>query len=332
MDLRATTVGLFPLPDEQRARLVGMDRRGGESENGAGESGDETAVFDAARKGVIAVQEDAGLDLVVEGQTRWEDVLAHPLSVHENVSPGGVVRYYDNNNFYREPVVVGELGPSGDLAADLGAAGELTDRLQAVVPGPYSLADLARNEYYVDDVAFLDAVAEFLAGELASVSASVECVFLLDPSLVTNPPDDDAHERVSEAVDAVARAVDAPAVVHTCWGAPGEKLHAHLLDADVSALGYDLVSAHEEATYLVQEYGTAESVSLGLVDGQNTLVEDAETIRERLRWFRESVPVSEFETVYVTPNTGLFYLPVSRFEAKLRSLGDATERPIEATR
>ncbi len=32
-------------------------------------------------------------------------MLAHPLTVHENVETGGIVRYYDNNNFYREPDV-----------------------------------------------------------------------------------------------------------------------------------------------------------------------------------------------------------------------------------
>ncbi|NIS36828.1 MAG: 5-methyltetrahydropteroyltriglutamate--homocysteine methyltransferase, partial [Actinobacteria bacterium] len=66
----------------------------------------------------------------------------------------------------RDPAVVDELAPSGDVAAELSAAVELTDApLQAVLPGPYSLADLATDEYYGDEAEFLVAIAAFLAAE-----------------------------------------------------------------------------------------------------------------------------------------------------------------------
>ncbi|MBP2250745.1 5-methyltetrahydropteroyltriglutamate--homocysteine methyltransferase [Halarchaeum solikamskense] len=326
MEHVATTAGLFPIPDAQRGRLVDLTGRGKGALIDGDESADVAAAYDAARERLVAAQREAGLDRVVEGQARWDDMLAHPLCVHENVRAGDVVRYYDNNNFYREPVVTGPLTEDGDLAADLSAAARLTDSLQAVVPGPYSLTDLARDEQYGSSAAFLDGLADFLAGEVDAFPDAVDTVLVLEPSLVTSPPDDDAHVRVRDALAAVNAATDADVVVHTYWGALGEKLHAHLLDTDVAALGYDLVSAHEECVYLVQEYGTADSVALGVVDGQNTRVEAPETVADRLSWFRESVPVSDFETVYATPNTELFYLPVSAFEDKLGALAAGVER------
>ncbi|GAA0307988.1 5-methyltetrahydropteroyltriglutamate--homocysteine methyltransferase [Halarchaeum salinum] len=321
----ATTAGLFPLPDAQRERLADLKGRGKGDLIDGDESADVTAAYDAARERLVAVQREAGLDRVVEGQARWDDMLAHPLCVHEHVRPGRVVRYYENNNFYRQPVVEGPLTEDGDLAADLDVAARLTDDLQAVVPGPYSLTDLARDEHYGSFAAFLDGVADFLAGEVAAFPDAVETVFVLEPSLITTPPDDDAHERVRDAIDAVNDAIDADVVVHTYWGALGEKLHAYLLDTGVAALGYDLVTAHDECAYLVQEYGTADSVALGVIDGQNTRVETPETVGDRLTWFRDSVPVSDFETVYATPNTGLFYLPTGPFEAKLDALAAGVE-------
>ncbi|MFB6079378.1 MAG: 5-methyltetrahydropteroyltriglutamate--homocysteine methyltransferase [Halarchaeum sp.] len=322
MELVATTVGLFPLPDAQRERLADLKGHQKSDLIDGDEPADVTAAYDAARERLVAAQRDAGLDSIVEGQARWDDMLAHPLCVHENVRTEGIVRYYDNNNFYREPVVEGPLTESGDLAADLRTATHLTDDLQGVVPGPYSIAELATDDHYGDDADFLAAVADFLAGEVAAFPDETETVFLLEPSLVFDAPDDETHERVRDAVGTVVDAADADVVVHTYWGAPGEKLHAHLLDTDLDALGYDLVTAHDESAYLVQEYGTADSVSLGLVDGQNTLVEDPDTVRERIEWFRDSVPVSDFDTVYATPNTELFYLPVNKFEAKLHALAE----------
>ncbi|MCG1003591.1 MULTISPECIES: 5-methyltetrahydropteroyltriglutamate--homocysteine methyltransferase [Halobacterium] len=324
MNRIATTPGLFPLPDDAKETL--SDLKGHQKHDLV--SGDEApeieAAYDDVREELVALQRDAGLNRVVEGQARWDDMLAHPLTVHENVETGGIVRYYDNNNFYRDPIVQGELTFSGDLAADLEAASELTDDLQAVVPGPYSLSELATDDYYGDDEQFLAAVADFLAGEVEAFP-DVETVFVLEPSLVTDPPEEGEDERASDAIDTVAQAADADVVAHTYWGALEEKVHAHLLDAGVDAIGYDFVTSHEDNLYNVTEYGTKDSVALGVVDGQNTLVESPETIRERVDWFRDSVPDAiEFDDAYVTANTGLFYLPVNRFEQKLQALADAT--------
>ncbi|MBX0293772.1 5-methyltetrahydropteroyltriglutamate--homocysteine methyltransferase [Haloarcula nitratireducens] len=325
----ATTPGLFPLPDWAKDEL--SDLKGHQKTDliSGDEGGEITQAYDRAREEVVSLQREAGLDRVVEGQLRWDDMLAHPLAVHDNVETRGIVRYYDNNNFYRDPVVQGDLTADGDVAAELDAAAELVDDgLQAVLPGPYSLADLATDEHYGDDAAFLDAIADFLAGE-AEQFPDVETLFLLEPSLVENAPDDGADERASEAIDAVADAVDADVVAHTYWGAIEEKVYAHLMDADVEAIGFDLISDHDQNVYNVQEYGTKDDVALGVVDGQNTHVEAPETIRDRIDWFEQQTN-TVYDTVYATANTELFYLPVNKFADKLESLANATTLEVEA--
>jgi 5-methyltetrahydropteroyltriglutamate--homocysteine methyltransferase len=315
----ATTPGLFPLPDRAKEELADLKGHQKDDLISGDESGAVVEAYDRARNEVLETQEADGLDRVSEGQLRWDDMLAHPLTVHENVETRGIVRYYDNNNFYREPVVSGELTYDGDVAAELDAAPAAD---QAVLPGPYSLSELATDEHYGDEAAFLDAVAAFLAGE-AEGFPDVETLFLLEPSLVTDPPSDGEDARASAAIDRVADAVDAEVVVHTYWGAVPEKPYAHLMDADVDAIGFDFVADHEENVYNIQEYGTKDSVALGVVDGKNTLVETPAEIADRVEWVRENAPAQEFETVYATANTELFYLPVNKFEAKLESLAAA---------
>jgi len=315
----ATTPGLFPLPDRAKEELADLKGHQKDDLISGDESGAVVEAYDRARNEVLETQEADGLDRVSEGQLRWDDMLAHPLTVHENVETRGIVRYYDNNNFYREPVVSGELTYDGDVAAELDAAPAAD---QAVLPGPYSLSELATDEHYGDEAAFLDAVAAFLAGE-AEGFPDVETLFLLEPSLVTDPPSDGEDARASAAIDRVADAVDAEVVVHTYWGAMPEKPYAHLMDADVDAIGFDFVADHEENVYNIQEYGTKDSVALGVVDGKNTLVETPAEIADRVEWVRENAPAQEFETVYATANTELFYLPVNKFEAKLESLAAA---------
>jgi len=275
---------------------------------------------------VIKVQQEAGLDRIVEGQLRWDDMLAHPLAVADAVETRGIVRYYDNNNFYREPVVQDDLEPTGDIAAELEATAELIDGddLQAVLPGPYSLADLATDEQYGDDAEFLGAIAEFLEGEVDAFPDH-ETLFLLEPSLVENAPADGQDERASEAIDRVASATDADVVVQPYWGALEEKVYAHLLDADIDAVGFDFVANQDDNLYNLQEYGAPDDIALGLADGQNTLVEDPRRSASGPEWVEGQLGVTEFETVYLTTNTETFYLPYGKYVEKLEALAEAAD-------
>jgi len=325
-ELVATTPGLYPLPDWAKEDLADLKGHQKEDLVSGDEGEDVREAYDRARAEVVGDQTDAGLDRVVEGQLRWDDMLAHPLCVHPNVETGGIVRYYDNNNFYRDPSVVGELTPSGDVATELEAArdllGEEAGSLQAVLPGPYSLASLATDEHYGDEAEFLAAVAEFLAGEVEAFPEHAT-LFLLDPSLVTDPPSEegDLDERAGEAVDRVAAATDAEVVVHSYWGALGEKLYAHLMDADVDGFGVDLLHERDASLYNLDEYGTRDVLAAGVVDGQNTLVESAETVADRVDWLDERTTAT-FDRVYATSNTELFYLPTSVYRDKLVALAD----------
>ena len=327
-ELVATTPGLFPLPDWAKEELA--DRKGRQKDDLI--SGDEGAEiegeYETVREEFVDEQVDAGLNRIVGGQARWDDMLTHPLAVHDNVETGGIVRYYDNNNFYRDPTVVGELSFSGAVSEELAATAELLgddaeQSLQAVLPGPYSLSDLASDDYYDDEAQFTAAIAEFLAGE-AEAFPEHETLFLLEPSLTENAPGDGRDQRASEAIDEVADATDAEVVVQTYWGAPEEKVYAHLMDAGVDAFGLDFVTGErEQQLYNINEYGTKDQLALGLVDGQNTLVETPETIRERVDWTIDQIQSADFEQVYVTTNTELFHLPVNKYQEKLAALGGA---------
>lgn len=294
MNRIATTAGLFPSPDAADPRC---------------------AVVDAQRA--------AGMDRIVEGQVGWTDGLAHPLSVHENVTGGEEAEYFGTGATYRRPVVTGELTFDGGMAADLAAVDAAAENLQAVVPGPYTLASLAADEHYGDFEELLAGVVSFLVGEVEAFPPH-RTLLLLEPSLVATPPEDGEDARASDAVDAVADATDAAVVAHTARGAMTEKVHAHLLDADVDAVGYDFVAAPEANLSLVNEFGTKDDIALGFVAGEDPTVEPPETIRRRVEWLVEHTPpVIEFDRAYVTTNTELRSLPWETARRKLDALGAA---------
>ncbi|MDL0121804.1 MULTISPECIES: 5-methyltetrahydropteroyltriglutamate--homocysteine methyltransferase [Halobacterium] len=307
----ATTPGLLPSP-------VAPD-------DGGGGPTPVVAADSAVRDAHLAAQRDADLDRVVEGQAGWWDGIVHPLVAHDNVARGPLAHSTAvARGVYRRPVVAGPLTFDGGLGADLAAVADRTASLQAVVPGPYTLSTLATDDHYGDPVAFQAAIAAFLADELAALPDAVATVFVLEPSLIAAPPGDGADERASDAIDTVAAAVtDADVVVHTYGGALDEKVHAHLLDAAIDAVGYDLIANHEDAAYLVGEYGTADSIALGVANARTPAVDAPATLRERVDWFDDRTP-NDFATVYTTTDSVLATLPQSRLVAQLRALGAAT--------
>ena len=67
---------------------------------------------------VIKEQEDAGLDLVTDGQVYWYDVVAHPASRLDGTETRGIVRFFDTNTYVRQPEVTGPIAGTFGLAAD----------------------------------------------------------------------------------------------------------------------------------------------------------------------------------------------------------------------
>ncbi len=321
----STTPGLYPLPDWAKDDL--SDLKGHQKHDLI--SGDEsdgiTAAYEEAREDVIGVQQDAGLDRIVEGQLRWDDMLAHPLAVADVVETRGIVRYYDNNNFYREPVVTDDLEPTGDVAS------ELERRWTEPAVTICRPSSPARTRFPISRLTSTTATTATSSRRSRRFSRAKSTPSRLTrrwscSSLAGREPAADGEDaRASEAIDRVASATDADVVVQPYWGALEEKVYAHLLDADIDAVGFDFVANQDDNLYNIQEYGTTDDVALGLADGQNTLVEDPEAIRDRTEWVEGQLGVTEFETVYLTTNTETFYLPYGKYVAKLEALAEAAD-------
>ena len=327
----ATTPGLFPLPDWAKTRLGRLKGHQKHDLIDGSESAEVLETYEQARGEVIDAQRDAGLGRIVEGQLRWDDMLAHPLTINPAVETGGIVRYYDNNNFYRHPTVTEVPSPTGDIAADLQRAAQLapTQDLQAVLPGPITLADLSADACVNDTVEFHHVLAELLAGELED-APHIETLYLLEPSLVTAPPEEDLCVELEELYATVATATDAEVVVHTYFGALSEQTHVYLVDADVAGMGVDIVADDREQTiYNAGEYGLADVIALGLIDGQNTLVESTTTLVDRVAWVFDQLPTADPTRLYLSTNTEPFYLPVSKHRQKLTAVAQAAAELTE---
>ena len=91
---------------------------------------------------VIREQEALGIDIITDGQLRWEDIVT-PLASHlEGFHINGLTRFFNNNVYYRQPVAVGKLVWKNPITVDAFrfAKSQARHTLKAVLPSPFTFA------------------------------------------------------------------------------------------------------------------------------------------------------------------------------------------------
>ena len=102
MRLTATASGTYPRigdqPEEQvlRKTIAAVDR-------GEKTEADIEEARQAMVRMAIADQEEAGLDIVTDGQIGWYDPISHLLRSVAGVEINGLLRYFDTNSYFRQP-------------------------------------------------------------------------------------------------------------------------------------------------------------------------------------------------------------------------------------
>ena len=109
-------------------------------------------VEDEVTREVIQEQIDAGIDLVTDGQIRWDDGQTYFARGIKGFSINGLIRYFDSNTYYRRPVAEAKLEWDGPSSAEhfKFARANSTRPVKAVITGPYTVARLSQKGSYPD--------------------------------------------------------------------------------------------------------------------------------------------------------------------------------------
>jgi 5-methyltetrahydropteroyltriglutamate--homocysteine methyltransferase len=319
-----TVVGSYPKPPREggdfrlRKTLQALDR---------GEAGDDdvrSAQDDLIRE-VIEEQISSGIEIVTDGQVRWDDGQTRFAERLEGFSVGGLIRYFDNNTYYRQPVVKGPISRTGPIVVDefRFAASVSPVPVKAVVTGPYTLAALSRDEHYGDIGTLVRDLATALneeAGDLVAAGATV--IQFDEPALASIPGHTPADlGTFAAAADVLVDGLDATTVLQTYFGdvaEPGPDLFS--LPFDV--FGLDMVAGRGNFE-AIHEFPSDKVLSAGIVDARNTKLEEEESLVESIRDLSEA---ADLDRLWVSPSCGLEFLPRESAREKCRRLADAAAR------
>ena len=67
---------------------------------------------------VMEEQLSAGLDLITDGHIRWDDTQTYFAGKFSGVTLTGLLRYFDTNTYYRQPVVNDPLQWQGPISVE----------------------------------------------------------------------------------------------------------------------------------------------------------------------------------------------------------------------
>lgn len=286
----------------------------------------ESAVAETAAL-IIGAQLASGLSYVTDGMVDWHDIFRPFVESWRNVTPTGLLRYFDNNYFYRIPLFTGKPEPKGlVLAPRVRRFARLAEPagLKVVLPGPYTFAAMSEVRG-LEREELAEAIAKLLGSEVrAAVEAGARLVQIDEPLLSDQEAERDEAALAAELAGKVAReAGEAKTVLAVYFDVPRPEVYDALLEAEVSCLSLDVIDAPERAAKLLGSKGLKEGCAvLGLINARNVYDDDL----EKLEALFLSLTKGYEGEVGVTTSTWLDLLPYEYGIRKARILGSLAQR------
>jgi 5-methyltetrahydropteroyltriglutamate--homocysteine methyltransferase len=323
-----TLVGSYPQPawlvDKEillssgppRVRMEQVRRVPGERLEEAQDDATLTALHD---------QERAGLDIVSDGEVRRESYFnrfANALDGIDLDTPGIVPSR--NGRPTEVPRVVGPISRSRPVQVrDVEFLRRHTDRpIKITIPGAFTMAKLALNEYYGEQEALIMAYAEALNEEVRELKAAGADVIQIDePYMQANPKEADAFGVA--AIDRALDGIDGPTVVHLCFGyayVVADKPEGYSFLPQLDACAAEAISieaAQPNLDPVILEKLPNKKVLYGVIDLGTQEVETAELVANRLRGALAHISA---DRLIAAPDCGMKYLPRDVAFGKLKAL------------
>jgi methionine synthase II (cobalamin-independent) len=347
--LPTTMVGSYPRPHWFRDQLNGRDVRV------AFKSVDHAEAYEDATQAAIHDQEEAGLDIITDGQMSYDDYVGvigsfcwymyeriggfepakepHPSEVGAAVRTKEIELLADWGGVINSGPV--ERGPIRLTDLYKIAARHATKPLKVSVgAGPVNLAWHVHFRHYKDAREISYALAPIFNAEMKELVAA-GATFLQIEDLGAWLPlftgDDGDYAWIADVIAQCVDGVDAKIAWHFCFGnAWGNALSGifptgyatvlpYFYDVPIDQFVLDFANREMVDVDILKSLPEDKEVAIGVLDIRTTQIESPEQVAERIRKVIAVVPP---ERVYLTTDCGMKPLPRLVAKMKLKALVD----------
>lgn len=266
----------------------------------------------------IAEQDQAGLDVVTDGLIRWYDPASHIAGKLAGIHINGLLRFFDTNFYFRQPVVEGRIERTGPLVVDefVFAKGKTSKTVKGVLTGAYTLArlSLAKDGGAAQLSSMIEGYTEALAAEVYALADAGATVIQVDEPAILRHAEDFAL--LKSSVEALASQKKNSQLMLAFYFGDATPLYSKLQGLPVDALCLDFTYSTGLPGAIAKE-GSSKVLALGLIDGRNTRLEETDKVARQIG---QLLPAIKADKVYLTSSCGLEYLPRDRAQMKLKHM------------
>jgi 5-methyltetrahydropteroyltriglutamate--homocysteine methyltransferase len=328
--LLTTVVGSYPQPDwlVDRALLSkGVPRVRQREIWRVPEPWLEQAQDDAT---ILAIREmeRAGIDIVSDGEIRRESYSNRFATALDgvDVETPGVIR----NRVGQETVVPRVVGRVRRMRPvelrDMQFLRRHTDRpAKITLPGPFTMAQQARNEFYEDMEALAMDLAAAVNEEARDLQAAGADLIQLDEPWLRNDPEG-AKRYAVPAINRALEGLTVPTALHLCFGYAAVVRHQKPTGysflpqlAATTAQQISIEAAQPRLDLGVLADLAGKTIILGVIDLADPAVETMDQVTARIRAGLARVTP---DRLVLAPDCGMKYLPRDTAFGKLRALVD----------
>jgi 5-methyltetrahydropteroyltriglutamate--homocysteine methyltransferase len=285
---------------------------------------------DDATRVAIRAQEEAGLDVVTDGEIRRESYSNHFATALSGVdidNPGEALDRSGHPN--PVPRVVGDIVRPGPIErSDLEFLRAHTDRtVKITVPGPFTMSQQAQDDHYGDPRSVALAYADAVNQEVKDLfAAGADIVQLDEPYMQARP--EPAREFGLEALNRALDGVTGTTAVHICFGyaaiiherPSGYSFLPELADCTADQVSIETAQSNLDTSVLKQL--PDKTIILGVIDLSEPVVETPQTVAERVR---RALPYVDAERIVLATDCGMKYLPRESADGKMRAMAAAAQ-------
>ncbi len=275
----------------------------------------------------IRDQEQAGLDIVTDGEQRRESYsnrFATALDGIDVDNPGTVINR--NGRPIPVPRVVGQIRRNRPIELrDLEFLRANTGRaVKATLPGPFTMGKQAQDDYYKDEEAVALAYAAAVNAEIKDLFAAGADVVQIDEPWMQQHPDK-ARQYGLKALDRALDGVTGTVAVHLCFGyaavvhdkPPGYSFLPELEGSKAQQISIE--AAQPKLDLKILKELPSKTIILGVIDLADMTIETPQIVAGRLRRALDHVPP---ERIVVAPDCGMKYLPRAVALGKMKAMAE----------
>jgi 5-methyltetrahydropteroyltriglutamate--homocysteine methyltransferase len=285
---------------------------------------------DDATRLAIRAQEEAGLDIVSDGEIRRESYSNRFATALEGIdidNPGTALDRSGHPN--PVPRIVGKIQRKHAVEVDdLKFLRNHTERkIKITVPGPFTMSQQAQNDFYPSAEAAAMDYAVAVNEEIRDLfAAGADVVQIDEPYMQARP--ENARAYGLKALNRALDGVKGMTAVHICFGYAAV---IHSRPSGYSFLGelagcsceqVSIETAQSKLDCSVLKTLPGKKIILGVIDLNDMTVETPEQVAARIR---RALPYVKAEDVIVAPDCGMKYLPRDVADGKLRAMVDGAK-------